>query len=161
GTAVFTLSQNGAVVPCSYSASPTSNTLAAGGGSGSFTASATSGCSLTPSSSQTWLSVSGSGTTISYSAGANPNTTARSATVSVGGTAVFTLNQSGTSVDYPPTVALTYPTSGATVGGTVTLSANASDSSDATPVAKVNFYAAGNLVGTATAAPYSISYNTT
>jgi hypothetical protein len=57
----------------------------------------------------------------------------------------------------PPTVALTAPAAGATVSGTaVTLSATASDNN---AVAKVDFFVDGALVGTDTAAPYAISWN--
>ncbi len=58
-----------------------------------------------------------------------------------------------------PTVALSAPASGATVSGTVTVSATASDSAG---LARVEFYRDGTiLIGTDTTSPYSISWNTT
>jgi len=58
-----------------------------------------------------------------------------------------------------PTVALSAPASGATVSGTVTVSATASDSSG---LARVEFYRDGTvLLGTDTTSPYSISWDST
>ncbi|MFP2911115.1 S8 family serine peptidase [Pyxidicoccus sp. 3LFB2] len=58
----------------------------------------------------------------------------------------------------PPTTSITSPAGGSTVSGTATLSASASDN---VGVARVEFFAGTALVGTATAAPYSVSWNTT
>ncbi|HVG57831.1 MAG TPA: Ig-like domain-containing protein [Hyalangium sp.] len=57
-----------------------------------------------------------------------------------------------------PTTSLTAPAAGATLTGTVTVSANASDN---VGVTRVEFYAGSTLIGTDTSAPYSISWNTT
>jgi hypothetical protein len=57
----------------------------------------------------------------------------------------------------PPTLALTAPANGATVMGTVTVSASASDN---VGVTKVEFYAGSTLLGSDTTAPYSVSWNT-
>ena len=58
----------------------------------------------------------------------------------------------------PPTVSLTAPASGATIRGTITLSASASDD---VGVTKVEFLVDGQVVGTDTAAPYSTSWDST
>ncbi|WP_223636056.1 S8 family serine peptidase [Corallococcus sp. EGB] len=58
----------------------------------------------------------------------------------------------------PPTTSITSPAGGATLSGTVSLSASASDN---VGVSRVEFYAGTTLLGTATAAPYSITWNTT
>jgi hypothetical protein len=58
----------------------------------------------------------------------------------------------------PPTVSITAPANGATVSGTVTLSANAADN---VGVAGVQFFGDGMLLGDDTTAPYSISVDTT
>src|SRR3989441_163469 len=59
----------------------------------------------------------------------------------------------------PPTVYITSPVSGATVGGTITVTADASDN---VAVAGVQFKLDGvNLGAEVTAAPYSASWNTT
>jgi subtilisin family serine protease len=57
----------------------------------------------------------------------------------------------------PPTVSLTAPAAGATLTGTVTVSANASDDK---AVARVEFYRGTTLLGTDTTAPYSIQWDT-
>jgi chitinase len=58
--------------------------------------------------------------------------------------------------DEGPTVTLTSPSNGATVGGTVTLAANASDN---VGVASVAFFVDGTQIGSDTAAPFSVSWN--
>src|SRR5207244_1284756 len=58
----------------------------------------------------------------------------------------------------PPAVSVTAPTAGATVSGTTTVTANASDN---VGVVGVQFYVDGNALGAEdTAAPYSASWNT-
>ena len=57
----------------------------------------------------------------------------------------------------PPTVALTAPASGATVSGSVTVSATASDN---VGVARVDFFDGTTLVGSDASAPYSVAWNT-
>ncbi len=60
----------------------------------------------------------------------------------------------------PPTVSIVSPVSGATVGATTTINANATDSGGGT-VTKVEFYVNGALKGTDTSSPYSYSWDTT
>jgi len=56
----------------------------------------------------------------------------------------------------PPTVTLTAPAAGATLTGTVTLAATAADN---VAVSQVQFLVDGAVVGTATAAPYQVSWS--
>jgi archaellum component FlaF (FlaF/FlaG flagellin family) len=56
----------------------------------------------------------------------------------------------------PPTVSLTAPANGATVSGTITISADASDN---VGVSQVEFLVNGTVVGTDNSSPYSISWN--
>lgn len=56
----------------------------------------------------------------------------------------------------PPSVALSAPANGATVRGTVTVSANASD--DRGVVSRVEFFDGPNFLGTDTSAPFSINW---
>jgi poly(hydroxyalkanoate) depolymerase family esterase len=58
----------------------------------------------------------------------------------------------------PPTVNVTAPAHGATVSGTVTVTASASD---AVGVTRVEFYVDGSLAGSDSAAPYELAWNTT
>jgi hypothetical protein len=58
----------------------------------------------------------------------------------------------------PPAVTITAPAEGATLRGTVTLVAAATDD---VGVARVEFYLGGALLGTDSAAPYALSWNTT
>ena len=57
-----------------------------------------------------------------------------------------------------PTVSLTAPADGATVTGTINLTANASDNAT---VDHVDFLVDGNVVGTDATSPYSFSWNST
>jgi hypothetical protein len=88
-----------------------------------------------------------------YGASAFPTQTSRSANYWVD--VVFTPSAGDTT---PPTAAIVSPASGATVSGTVTVSASASDN---TGVAGVQFKIDGANVGAEdTTAPYDISWNT-
>jgi hypothetical protein len=57
----------------------------------------------------------------------------------------------------PPTTSITSPAPGATVSGTVNVTANANDD---VGVSRVELYADGALVGTDTSSPYSVAWNT-
>lgn len=73
----------------------------------------------------------------------------QSTSVNVANTAADTL---------PPTVAITSPSTGSLLKGTVTMTADASDN---VAVSKVDFYVNGKLLITELTPPYSISWNTT
>ena len=97
GGQIVTVSQ--AAAPCSYTLSPASISVAADAATGTFSMAATAGCNWTATSSAPWLTVTsgatGSGNgTVGYSVAANPNTTARTATISAGGQ-TFTVTQAG------------------------------------------------------------------
>jgi hypothetical protein len=64
----------------------------------------------------------------------------------------------GTSDTTPPTITLTSPANGATVSGTITLAATATDNLS---MNRVEFYVDGVLRGTDTTSPYSVSFDTT
>lgn len=59
-----------------------------------------------------------------------------------------------------PTVSITAPTAGATLSGTVAVTANATDNTGGKGVSKVEFYVDGALKSTATVSPYSYSLDT-
>ncbi|ADO70681.1 S8 family serine peptidase [Stigmatella aurantiaca] len=70
----------------------------------------------------------------------------------------FAVRSSGGGGDVtPPVTSLTSPSAGAQLGGTVKISATASDN---VGVTKVEFYAGNTLLGTDTSAPYELSWNT-
>lgn len=58
----------------------------------------------------------------------------------------------------PPTTSITSPADGATVSGTITVTANASDG---VGVTRVELYRDGALIGTDTSSPYEFAWNTT
>ncbi len=58
----------------------------------------------------------------------------------------------------PPTTSITSPTNGATVTGSITISANASDN---VGVTNVEFYRGTTLIGSDSTSPYSVSWDTT
>jgi hypothetical protein len=79
---------------CTYTLTPTSQSVGSGATAGSFAVTTSAGCAWTATSSAAWLTTSSSGTgsgTVSYSAAVNTGG-ARSATITVAGQ-VFTLNQ--------------------------------------------------------------------
>jgi hypothetical protein len=146
----------------SYSISPTSASFPATGGSGSIGVTAPVGASWTASSGSSWITITagggGSGNgTVYYSVAASTSTSPLSGTMTIAGQ-TFTVSQAAAATT-PPSVTLMAPTSGSTVGGTITPSASASGSGG---VARVEFYRdATNLVGTATATPYTVADDTT
>jgi hypothetical protein len=84
---------------CSFSLSPTTQSLGFAGGAGSFVVNAGNGCSWTATSSAQWLTTtgvsSGSGNgSVDYNASTNATGQARTATISVAGQA-FTVTQAG------------------------------------------------------------------
>ena len=92
---IFTISQAGA--SCAYSISPTSQTVPAGGGSGTVTVTAPAGCAWSAASNAGWITIAsqlnGSGNgSITYSAAANNSTAARTGTITVAGQ-LFTVSQ--------------------------------------------------------------------
>src|SRR5581483_5032689 len=70
----------------------------------------------------------------------------------------FTIDDAGSSDTTPPATSITAPANGATVSGTTTVTASASDN---VGVSRVEFNLDGALQSTDTTAPYSWSWNTT
>jgi hypothetical protein len=155
----FAVNQQGAAGI--FSILPGSASIAAGGGTGSVTVTGGSDCTWTASSGASWITVSAGGTgsgTASYSVQPNTSSSTRSATLTIAGKS-FLVTQAASVDSVPPTVALTAPTSGSTVSGTVNLIASASDN---VGVTRVDFYCNNSvLLGTATASPWTVACNTT
>ena len=119
--------------------------------------------------SQTYYTTDGSTPTTASSTFAAPFTVDQTSTVrffstDVAGNAEQPKSQQILVDGAPPTVSLTAPTSGATIkkGSRQTAAANASDlgtgSGAPSGIARVSFYLDGTLLGTATTAPYQISW---
>jgi hypothetical protein len=86
-------------VACTYSISPTNKSFSSGGGTGSVSVTAPSGCSWTAASNVNWVTItsssSGSGKgTVGYSVAANTNSSSQSGTMTIAGQ-TFTVTQAG------------------------------------------------------------------
>jgi len=84
---------------CTYSISPTSQSIGAGGGNGSVNVTAPSGCNWTASSNAAWITITSSGSgsgngAVAYSVAANTSTNARTGTLIIAGQ-TFTVTQAG------------------------------------------------------------------
>ncbi|MEW6209454.1 MAG: BACON domain-containing carbohydrate-binding protein [Acidobacteriota bacterium] len=118
----FTVNQDPASAGCTYSISPTNNSVGAASGSGTVDVTSQTGCSWTASSNATWISItsgaSGAGNgTVSYSFNGNTGA-ARSGSITVAGQ-TFTLNQAACTYTISPT-SQTFSASGGTGNITVT-----------------------------------------
>ena len=100
GAGVSAVSNNFAfTVPCSYTASPTTQAMAAGGGAASVAVTTTGGCAWTATGALGWVTVTSGGTgagngTVSYTVAANTSTTSRTGTLTVAGQTI-TITQAG------------------------------------------------------------------
>jgi hypothetical protein len=122
---------------CSYSISPSAQSIAAAGGAGSFGISTSSGCAWTALSNATWITTNSSGSgngTINYAVAANSGA-ARAGTISAGGQ-LFTVNQSAGG--QPQVVQLSAPSYSINEGGQV-LNINVTRTNGTTGTASVNF----------------------
>jgi hypothetical protein len=93
----ITITQDGAA--CTYVLSPVSATLGSSAATGTIAVTAGSGCAWTASDSASWITItsatSGSGNgQITYSVSANPGTSSRNGTITIGGE-TFTITQAG------------------------------------------------------------------
>ena len=154
----FTVTQAG--VACNYSIGGSTASFGSAGGPGSVGVSAGSICTWTASSSVSWITTTSSGTgigTANYSVAANTATSSRTGTLTIAGQP-FTVSQTAATPDNPPTASLTSPANGATISGMTTIAGTATDD---VGVTRVEFWCDGSvLLGSATTAPYSITYNT-
>ena len=99
---VYTITQDG--IPCTYSLSPSSNSLDSNGGGGSVSMTSPTGCAWTASSSDSWITItaggSGSGNgSISYTVASNGTINSRSGTITAGGQ-TLTITQTGIDCTY-------------------------------------------------------------
>ena len=98
----FTVTQD--ALSCSYSLSPVNATLGASASSSTVAVSAASGCAWTATTQTSWITVtsgaSGNGNgQVGYSVAANPSTTGRSGSITIGGQ-TFAVTQAGQTCTY-------------------------------------------------------------
>lgn len=146
---------------CLYTLTPASASFLAGGGSGSFTVTTSTGCAWTAASSATWVTVgtpSGSATgPVSYTVAANTATTARSATITAGGQ-TFTVSQAGAACTYSisPT-SQAFGAAGGSGGFTVTTTSGCTWSAST----GAGWIALGSTQGSGSGSvPFTVSSNT-
>ncbi len=101
----WSITQDAGGTTCSYSISPTSQTVSASAGTGSVSVTTTAGCSWVATSNAGWISVtsgsSGSGNgTVNYSVTANTTTSQRTGTITIAGK-TFTVTQDAASSGSP------------------------------------------------------------
>ncbi|HYS55922.1 MAG TPA: Ig-like domain-containing protein [Thermoanaerobaculia bacterium] len=97
-------------------------------------------------------------TTTSANGSHNLNSKAYDAAGNIGTSTTVTVTVSNVADTTPPTTSITAPANGATVSGTTTVTASASDN---VGVTRVEFYLDNVLQSTSTASPYQWSWNTT
>ena len=148
-------------LPCSFGITPNAASYQYNGGSGSIAlTSVNMGCSWTATSNVNWITVyntSGAGNgTVTYTVSANPDFTPRVGILTVGGQ-TFTVTQAARTT--ATNVSITYPISGQefTLPENLFVAANATNAGGA--IARVEFYANSQLIGTDTSAPYQIVWN--
>ena len=101
----FTVTQDAGSPGCTWSIAPTSQSFAAGGGTGSVNVTTQAGCAWTATSNVAWITVTsgtpgqGSGA-ISYAVAGNSSTDSRTGTITIAGL-TFTVTQSGTGASGP------------------------------------------------------------
>lgn len=149
------------VLPCSFGITPNAAAYQYNGGSGNITLAATNAnCAWTATSNANWITVhtpSGAGNgAVTYTVSANPDFTARTGTITVGGQ-TFSVAQAARTT--ATNVSITYPTSGDvfTLPTNLFIAANATNANGA--VNRVEFYADSELIGTDNSAPYQIVWN--
>ena len=100
----FTITQAG--VPCAFAISPTSQSLAPAGGSGTVAVTTTAGCNWTATSGASWVTItsgatgSGSGS-VTFTAASNTTSQTRTATLTIAGKS-FVITQASPTIPLPP-----------------------------------------------------------
>ena len=156
-----TYSVTQAAAACSFTISPTSQTLPASGGPGTVTVTTASNCSWTSSSGATWVTItsgaSGTGNgTVGYTAGSNTGTTGRSTTLTIAGRS-FTVSEPSASCTFSISPSLITAAPGGSTGTlTITTASNCAWTTSSN-AAWVTVSGSGTGSGTAT---YTVSANT-
>jgi hypothetical protein len=146
--------------PCTVSISPTSSSV--GGGAVNGSVAVTSGCAWTATSSASWITItsgaSGSGNgSVAYSVAANPSTTPRSGSITIGGQ-TFTITQAGACAFSINPTSASWSASAATSSVAVTATAGCSWTT-ANPAPWITISGSGSGTGNGTV-NYSVATNT-
>lgn len=134
----YTLRYTGSA--CSYSISPSSQSLGYAAGSGSVTVATQSGCAWTAASNAGWITVTSGATgtgngTVNYSVTQNTGAKSRTGTLTIAGK-TFNITQAGV----PPTISGQSPSSGATaVNPSTTVSVTFSETMSASSITTSSF----------------------
>lgn len=154
----FTVTQAG--VSCAFTISPTSQSVAAAGGSGTVAVTTTAGCSWTAASGASWVTItSGSNGTgsrsVGFTAALNASTQTRSATLTIAGKS-FVLTQAGASCTFTVSpLTITAPPGGST--GTITVTTSSTCAWTVSSTASW-ITVTGSRTGSGTA-PYTVAAN--
>ena len=148
-------------LPCSFGISPANAAFPYNGGSGSIAVTSTNtDCAWTAASNVNWITVyntSGNGNgTVNYTVTANPVFNERTGTLTIGGQ-TFTVTQAARTTT--TSVNITYPSSGAVFNLPTNVFVRANANNTNGTIARVEFYANNQLIGTDTSAPYQIVWN--
>ena len=134
-------------------------TISAAGGADAIGLIVGAGCTWSAVAGAAWIHASGGGNgpgTINYTVDANSAIGPRTSAIVVG-SKIFVITQTGDTT--PPGIVVTAPADSSVAQGTIVVSATATDNFS---VARVEFYRdGGTLLGTKTAAPYTLNFDTT
>jgi hypothetical protein len=144
---------------CASSLSPSSLTLASGGGSADLTISAAEGCEWAAGANVEWITFldapSGTGRAhVGFSVAANPTTRDRSGAIALAGQVVTVSQPAGSR-----SIVITHPASGSTYGSGEPLTLSAAVDS-ASRASRVDFLVDGIPVGTAFGPPFASPWTT-
>ncbi len=112
---IFTVTEG-----CSYTITPGSTTVPGGGGQGSLSVAALSGCAWSASSADPWISFGNGSTSLVFNAAANVTGAQRSGTITIGGQAVTVTQGANNALQIPALVSLS-PFQGTGPNATLTL----------------------------------------
>lgn len=160
GTNTFTVTQGG--TPCTFTLSPTSQTFAAAGGSTTVNVTTSASCTWSATSGSSWVTISngsnrtGSGN-VGITAAGNPNTTTRTATLTIAGRSFSVTEQPATCSFTVAPLTITVSQAGGTGTISVTTLSTCAWASSASGASWISLTGARTGSGTAS---YTIGANT-
>lgn len=163
GGQIFTVNQAGTSSLCTYSISPTSQSVGSQGGSNWVTVTATAGCSWTAVSGKSWITVTGgaSGTgsgTVNYGVASNTGGS-RSGAITIAGQ-TFTVSQAAAACTYNVTpISVSAPAAGST--GTITVTVATGSGCTWSSFSSTAWVTVGGGTTGSGTATYTVAANTT